>query len=209
VIFQEVFTARPLKTAHILTLPSSNTQTLMVVNEELTVEFLPTRPTAEVDLAYMAKITIPLRKDGLIGYTPVEVNGGPQWKLQPVWSLDLPGRVLEFQPITPNAGDASAAPAASFGKVIHQKDGGKNVLYKYLNPRLFWTVTAEPAGLFLVDGVKGTVVYSVALPTADVKVELVENWLVYAFLADDNETKAWTIVSVEMYEGEEDALTSR
>ncbi|KAH8822576.1 hypothetical protein DL96DRAFT_1714033 [Flagelloscypha sp. PMI_526] len=193
VIFQEVFTARPLKTAHILTLPSSNTQTLMVVNEELTVEFLPTRPTAE---------------DGLIGYTPVEVNGGPQWKLQPVWSLDLPGRVLEFQPITPNAGDASAAPAASFGKVIHQKDGGKNVLYKYLNPRLFWTVTAEPAGLFLVDGVKGTIVYSVALPTADVKVELVENWLVYAFLADDNETKAWTIVSVEMYEGEEDALTS-
>lgn len=87
------------------------------------------------------------------------------------------------------------------------------MLYKYLNPRILWTLTSSPItsqyGLHLVDGVKGTVVYSVSLPSPQVKVELVENWLVYAYMADDPEGKGWRIVSVELYEGKEDDLTSR
>ncbi|KAG6861505.1 hypothetical protein C0995_015932 [Termitomyces sp. Mi166 len=113
---------------------------------------------------------------------------------------------------------------ASLGKVL----GNRTTLYKYLNPSLFILLTGPaPAtvtmkkgrncGLYVVDGVKGTVVYQVSLPTlpskkketgkesCDIKAALVENWLVYQYYDPDwagaGLSKGWRLVSVELYEG--------
>ncbi|KAG5719954.1 hypothetical protein E4T56_gene6878 [Termitomyces sp. T112] len=115
-------------------------------------------------------------------------------------------------------------PVASLGKVL----GNRTTLYKYLNPSLFVLLTAPaPAtattkkgrtcGLYVVDGVKGTIVYHASLPTlpskkkatskdsCDVKAELVENWLIYQYYDPDwtgvGLSKGWRLVSVELYEG--------
>lgn len=73
--------------------------------------------------------------------------------------------------------------------------------------------------LYLLDSSKGTVLYSSVILTGsvhakcDIKVSLVENWLVYHYY-DTNEaattgTKGWKIVSVELYEGAENVKSKR
>ena len=73
-------------------------------------------------------------------------------------------------------------------------------------------------GLYIVDGVKGTIVYRVVLPgvarrtpVCDVRVSLTENWLVYHYYDEGagGETKGWRTVSVELYEGLVDQKTGR
>lgn len=79
--------------------------------------------------------------------------------------------------------------------------------------------------IYLLDESKGTVLYSSSFPAnvhsnsdmgssdggCDVKVELVENWLMWHYY--DNEggkgDKGWKMVSVEFYEGTEDEKTKR
>lgn len=100
-------------------------------------------------------------------------------------------------------------PVASFGKVL----GNRTTLYKYLNEHLFIVLTAphssaltkSACGLYLVDGVKGSIVYRASLPsvvgTCDVKSVLSQNWLVYHYF--DDESKTYQMVSVELYEGKQ------
>ncbi|KAF8439746.1 DUF1620-domain-containing protein [Boletus edulis BED1] len=101
---------------------------------------------------------------------------------------------------------------ASIGRV----KGDRSTLYKYLNPHLSVVISAPrtssprsgTCGLYVVDTVKGTVLYHVSLPVVngkcDIQAVLDENWLVYSYYDDDAEAggaKGYRIVSVEMYEG--------
>ncbi|KAF8678535.1 hypothetical protein AX14_004695 [Amanita brunnescens Koide BX004] len=134
----------------------------------------------------------------------------------PTWSLTLP-RDENLHTLIPFA----KGPVASHGKVL----GNRTTLYKYLNARAFGVLTepvkttatasgdAPTCGLYIVDGVKGTIVYHVVLPSVtrrtpacDVRVSLTENWLVYHYY-DEGETKGWRTVSVELYEGMADQKT--
>lgn len=106
-------------------------------------------------------------------------------------------------------------PIASIGKVL----GNRTTLYKYLNPHVVLVLTAPPAfttstphcGLYLVDSVKGTVVYQAMLPTeagaCNVKATFTENWLVYHYYDDEyqgsGQAKGYRMVSVELYEGKQ------
>ena len=101
-------------------------------------------------------------------------------------------------------------PVASLGKVL----GDRSTLYKYLNPNLVAVLAATEAGLlqcsvYLVDGVKGTVLYHASFPPAggscNTHATLTENWLVYHYYDEGSRaadsTKGYRVVSVEMYEG--------
>ncbi|KIJ13017.1 hypothetical protein PAXINDRAFT_163784 [Paxillus involutus ATCC 200175] len=101
---------------------------------------------------------------------------------------------------------------ASIGKV----KGDRSTLYKYLNPHLSVVVTSSigrsprTCGVYVLDTVKGTVLYHASLPAAegkcDVRAALAENWLVYSYYDDEvgvgvGDAKSHRVISVEMYEG--------
>lgn len=109
-------------------------------------------------------------------------------------------------------------PVASLGKVL----GNRTTLYKYLNPTLFAVLSGgtNDCAVSVIDGAKGTLLYSVVLPSApsvggaeygakgscdDVKASFVENWLVYSYWDGESkgvgEAKGYRMVSVELYEG--------
>ncbi|KAF8636102.1 hypothetical protein AX17_003807 [Amanita inopinata Kibby_2008] len=88
--------------------------------------------------------------------------------------------------------------------------------------------TALPVtcGVYVVDAVKGTIIYHAAVPAStgpngmkkvcNVKMNLVENWLVYHYYDEDvglsgtasmSQSKGWRMVSVELYEGQVDEKT--
>ncbi|CCA66499.1 hypothetical protein PIIN_00183 [Serendipita indica DSM 11827] len=142
----------------------------------------------------------------------------PVWDTYPTWRSNVgPGeKIVSTVYRTPGS-------AASHGRVL----ADRTTLYKYLNPHLAAVVTetrarhgANPAGtprarctIYLIDASKGTVLYSTNVPSSkrtslacDVKMTLVENWLVYHYYEDSSEygeagTKGWRMVSVELYEG--------
>ncbi|THH04236.1 hypothetical protein EW145_g5667 [Phellinidium pouzarii] len=104
-------------------------------------------------------------------------------------------------------------PVASLGKVL----GDRRTLYKYLNPGLIGYITiaqrsdrrAPTCGVYLFDGLKGTIVYHATIPSArggcDVHAVLTENWLLYTYYDEEIESvvqaKGYRVVSVELYEG--------
>ena len=130
----------------------------------------------------------------------------------PTWSLSLPVDE-DIQTLLPAA---ARGPVASIGKVL----GNRTTLYKYLNPRLFTVLTASQSrsicGIYVVDSMKGTVVYHAEVKSSsrgcDVKTALTENWLVYHYYEGEagDGTKGYRMVSVEFYEGQkEDEKTER
>ena len=119
---------------------------------------------------------------------------------------------------------------ASFGKVL----GNRTTLYKYLNDGLVVVLTSSlspspsdnsekgTCGIYVVDGIKGSILYHPVLPASpaksytsitgtgkqgvcDVKVMLIENWLVYHYYVGEEEgqddARSYRVVSVEFYEG--------
>ena len=122
----------------------------------------------------------------------------------PTWSLTLaPGE--DAQAIV---SPTTRGPIASFGKVL----GNRTTLYKYLNPRLFTVLTATRAkakcGLYVLDSMKGTIVYRTEVNAnvggCGVKTALIDNWLVYNYYDDGStgaDVKGNAMVSVEFYEG--------
>ena len=130
----------------------------------------------------------------------------------PTWSLSLPVDE-DIQALLP----AARGPVASIGKVL----GNRTTLYKYLNPRLFTVLTASPTrsmcGIYVVDSMKGTLVYHAevrsSLRGCEIKTALSENWLVYHYFESDGtagSAKGYRMVSVEFYEGQkEDEKTKR
>ena len=69
----------------------------------------------------------------------------------------------------------------------------------------------EGCGVYLVDGIKGTILYHASMPSAqdscDVHAVLTENWFLYTYYEQDvtsvNQAKGWRVVSVELYEGKQ------
>ena len=131
----------------------------------------------------------------------------------PTWSLSLP-EDEDIQALLPAA---ARGPVASIGKVL----GNRTTLYKYLNPRLFTVLTASPSrsmcGIYVVDSMKGTLVYHAevrsSLRGCEIKTALTENWLVYHYYENnwtEGGAKGYRMVSVEFYEGKkEDEKTRR
>ena len=124
----------------------------------------------------------------------------------PTWTFSLPPNE-EIVSIIPS----KRGPVASVGKVL----GNRSTLYKYLNPHLTALVTSsltsDPStcAIYLVDAVKGSIVYHATLPSTagvcDVKTTITENWLVYSYFDEDfagiGQSKGYRVVSVELYEG--------
>jgi hypothetical protein len=123
----------------------------------------------------------------------------------PTWSLTFaPGE--DTQAIIP---PTTRGPIASFGKVL----GNRTTLYKYLNPRLFIVLTSIPTrakcGLYVLDSMKGTIVYRTEVNAntrgCELKTALIDNWLVYHYYDDGSTSdgsKGYRMVSVEFYEGQ-------
>ena len=121
------------------------------------------------------------------------------------------GKVEEMVTIIKSAN--KGCDVASIGWV----KGDRSMLYKYLNPHLSMVIYAPShassspsgtCGLYVVDTVKGTVLYHVSLPVVDGKCDiqavLDENWLVYSYYDDGTEigsAKGYCVISVEIYEG--------
>jgi hypothetical protein len=111
----------------------------------------------------------------------------------------------------------------------------QSTLYKYSNPHLIAVVTEShvrthhdtsyaskttPKGrctVYLVDSMKGSILYESSVGSergCDIKVTLVENWLIWNYYEDGSNdhtggTKGWRMVSVELYEGQADKKTRR
>ena len=150
----------------------------------------------------------------------------------PIWTFSVP-EGQDIQSVVPAVRSKMGGGAASVGKVL----GNRTTLYKYLNPRMFVMLSeprksgprvekgknaGETCGIYVLDSAKGNVVYRAVVPAVegvcDVKVSLVENWLVYHYYdgevgkvpAGNGDTKGWRIVTVELYEGNGvDQKTSR
>ena len=137
--------------------------------------------------------------------------GGKMWRSYLTWRSTLkPGETVVSVTRRPQW------PVASPGKVL----GDRSTLYKYLNPHLLAVVTATTGPqvhctVHLIDSVKGTILYSSAMHAAkkgqcDLKVSLVENWLVYHHWDDghagssEHGLPGWRITSVELYDGAPD-----
>jgi hypothetical protein len=137
----------------------------------------------------------------------------------PTWRISLADgeEVLEIIRSSHKGGQI-----ASIGKV----KGDRSTLYKYLNPHLSVVVTSSigrsprlpsftsssrgtgTCGVYVLDTVKGTMLYHASLPAAegkcDVRAALEENWLVYSYYDDEvgvGDAKSHRVISVEMYEG--------
>ena len=137
--------------------------------------------------------------------------GGKVWTSYLTWRSTLkPGETVVSVTRRPQW------PVASPGKVL----GDRSTLYKYLNPHLLAVVTATTGPqvhctVYLVDSVKGTILYSSSVHAAkkgrcDLKVSIVENWLVYHYWDNGHAgglghgLPGWRIASVELYDGTPD-----
>lgn len=137
--------------------------------------------------------------------------GGKMWDSYLTWRSTLkPGETVVSVTRRPQW------PVASPGRVL----GDRSTLYRYLNPHLLAVVAATAAPhvqctVYLVDSVKGTILYSSTLHVAkkgrcDLKASIVENWLVYHYWDDGHAEglghglPGWRITSVELYDGTPD-----
>ncbi|KAF9075476.1 DUF1620-domain-containing protein [Rhodocollybia butyracea] len=213
-------TSRPIQNVYML--QSDEIKVIVLLDSDLKVYLYPDDTVSKNMFAKAATtLTVPLTQvsqEGqrkLIGhqfgsksYTEDEM----EHSAFPTWTLSLPDGQDVQSLITP-----IRDPVASIGKVL----GNRTTLYKYLNPHMVLVLTAPHSssalnpnahcGLYLLDSVKGSIVYQVALPigrkTCNVKAAFTENWLVYHYYDDEHQgpgqTKGYKMVTVELYEGKE------
>ncbi|KAG9004471.1 hypothetical protein FRB94_002342 [Tulasnella sp. JGI-2019a] len=134
----------------------------------------------------------------------IVANGKTIFGSYPTWSTALGHQ--DINSIVKNAEN----PLASYGKVL----GDRSTLYKYINQHLMAVTTfASPegtCGVYLVDAVKGAVIYSAQVTGATrdcgLRATLVDNWLVYYHHEDvvkgAEGAKGHRLVTVELYEGD-------
>ncbi|WWC58978.1 uncharacterized protein I303_101524 [Kwoniella dejecticola CBS 10117] len=143
----------------------------------------------------------------LKGHIPSAAQEGLGFKGEVVWQhpFDQDEIILETKAVIFDA-------VASFGRVL----GDKSTLYKYLNPHLQVISTFTPSlkglssvtassqsgtgKIYVIDSTNGKIVYQTeiegVIARGGIKVGMVENWLVFAWLDE----RAWKIASTELYE---------
>ncbi|KAJ4471498.1 hypothetical protein J3R30DRAFT_1087191 [Lentinula aciculospora] len=217
-----VVSSEPIHDAYMLQI--SGKKVVVILDSELNVHLYPDNvESQELFSAATATLSVPLRVSSpqgqrrLIGHqfhkkpSPNREDKA-EYLAFPTWTLSL-SEGHDVQAIISPTRD----PVASIGKVL----GNRTTLYKYLNPHIVLILTAPHSsvvltsnahcGLYLVDSVKGSVVYQTTLPTnwnaCDVKAAFTENWLVYHYYDDEYEgagqTKGYKMVTVELYEGKQ------
>lgn len=187
----------------------NQTKTVLLLDEFMQVHLYPDTSEHQADFAASAaSLNFPVRvgipgKRALMGH---QLTHNPELSPRhvgyPTWTVALPAHE-EIKTLIPS----KRGPVASTGRVL----GDRSTLYKYLNPHIMVMTTASPAaspptcGIYLVDTVKGSVIYNAVLPssagTCDVKATFTENWLVYEYFDGEGEAKGHRVVSVEFYEG--------
>ena len=168
---------------------------------------------------------------------PDYVPPAPVWKSHSAWQTGFSAGENVIS-VVRSATSLTGIPPASHGRVL----GDRTTLYKYENPHLVAVLTESHARegsnyaapphtscrVYLLDSVKGSVLYSAVVPGArdslkgpkpagsasacQVKMSLVENWLVYHYYDDDASglgARGWRMVSVELYEGGANVRTRR
>ncbi|OAX35578.1 DUF1620-domain-containing protein [Rhizopogon vinicolor AM-OR11-026] len=191
-------------------LPSEN-RTIVMLDEYLQVRLYPETASSLAEFeSFAPSIHLALRAGApglrqILGHQ-VGLNHelSQFYVAYPTWTMSLPQHE-EIHAIVPN----TRGPIASIGNVI----GNRATLYKYLNPHLTIVLTSSPpsrtCGIYVLDVVKGSVIYHVSVPAAggvcDVQATLTENWLVYQYFDDElpgvGQSKGYRVVSVEFYEG--------
>lgn len=118
----------------------------------------------------------------------------------PVWEFRPPPGQRTISAVSRPAHD----PTASIGKVL----GNRQVMYKYLNPNIILVASVNDQlavlTVYLLDGVSGRVLHTVAHGGVDstkpISLVLSQNWFVYTFFADINDSKGYQLVVSEAYE---------
>ncbi|KAJ3807314.1 hypothetical protein EV368DRAFT_75106 [Lentinula lateritia] len=197
----------------------SGTKIIVLLDSELKVHLYPDNAESRELFSNATALSVPLRITSSQGHRRLvghqfsakpNFNGQPEYFAFPTWTLSL-HEGDDVQAIVNPIRD----PVASIGKVL----GNRTTLYKYLNPHVVLVLTAPHSstaltlnahcGLYLVDSVKGSVVYEATLPTegnvCNVKATFTENWLIYHYYDNEYEdighTKGYKVVTVELYEG--------
>ncbi|KAK1228286.1 hypothetical protein PQX77_008674 [Marasmius sp. AFHP31] len=185
---------------------------IVVLDDQLKVHLYPKTTESEAAFAASApSLSVPLRlRAETLGQHRIVGRQFVQNTAVPTWTFSLPDGE-DIQSIIP----PTRGPVASLGKVL----GNRTTLYKYLNDHLFVvltaphsslsTATSSNCGIYLVDGVKGSIVYHASVPApkgaCNVKAVLTQNWLVYHYYDDEyqgsGQAKGYRMVSVELYEG--------
>ncbi|KAJ7760203.1 DUF1620-domain-containing protein [Mycena olivaceomarginata] len=203
--------AGPLTEAFLL--PGSDV--IILIDEYFQVNPYPdTEASAALVARHAPNLYLPFLEKFSDGPRVLDPNLSDKYVAHRTWGLRLPPGATVKEVVKPHVG-----PVASLGKVL----GNRTTLYKYLNPRMFVVLTkgtdavdAPGCGVYVVDGAKGSVLYSAVVPGAsttdcDVHATLTENWLVYHYYDGDGtregETKGWRLVTVELYEGGLDEKT--
>ncbi|KAJ3784551.1 DUF1620-domain-containing protein [Lentinula aff. detonsa] len=213
----------PIEDAYLLHV--SGQKVVVLLDSQLKVHLYPDNvETQKLFSAATAALSVPLRVTSsqgqrrLVGHqfsqrsSVTETASKFEYTAFPTWTLSLP-EGHDIQAIITPIRD----PVASLGKVL----GNRTTLYKYLNPHAVVVLTAPHSstlltsnahcGLYLVDIVKGSVIYEATLPAeghnCNVKATFTENWLVYHYYDDEyqgaGQTKGYRMVTVELYEGKQ------
>ncbi|KAJ3930511.1 MAG: DUF1620-domain-containing protein [Lentinula lateritia] len=199
----------------------SGKKVIVLLDSELKVHLYPDNAESRELFSNATALSVPLRITSsqghrrLVGHqfiTKPNDNGRSEYFAFPTWTLSLT-EGHDVQAIINPIRD----PVASIGKVL----GNRTTLYKYLNPHVVLVLTTPHSstaltsnahcGLYLVDSVKGSVVYEATLPTegnvCNVKATFTENWLIYHYYDNEYEdighTKGYKVVTVELYEGKQ------
>ncbi|OJA12457.1 hypothetical protein AZE42_08057 [Rhizopogon vesiculosus] len=169
-------------------LPSEK-RTIVMLHEYLQVRLYPETPSSQAKFeSFATPIHLALRagapRHRQISGHQVGLNHelSQFYVAYPTWTMSLPQQE-EIRAIVPN----TRGPIASIGSVI----GNRATLYK--NPHFTMVLTSSPpsrtCGIYVLDVVKGSVVYHVSVPAAggvcDVQATLTENWLVYQYFDDE------------------------
>ncbi|GJJ09321.1 hypothetical protein Clacol_003543 [Clathrus columnatus] len=176
-------------------------RSITIIDENHKVFVYPKKPTMENMVSSMYFSTESAHHE-LRGYQLLPTSNGTDHLVAERWVVSFdPSERIQF------IYKHSREPIASFGKVL----GDRRTLYKYLNPHLMLVLTenlsVSQCTLYLVDGIKGTVVYETVLPatagSCDVHATLTENWLVYHYYDEVSpDSIGFKVVSVELYEGD-------
>lgn len=192
-------------------LPNEN-RTIVMLDEYLQARLYPDTPSAQAEFeSFVPSIHLALRADvpgqrQILGHQlALNLELSQFYVAYPTWTLSLLPKD-EIHAVIPN----TRGPVASIGKVL----GNRMTLYKYLNPHLTLVLTSSPpsstCGIYVLDVVKGSVIYHASVSPADgvcdIQATLTENWLVYHYFdaefSGTGQSKGYRVISVEFYEGD-------